>query len=143
MTQLIFNTPQFRGQSFEVPEGKSTVGRAPGNSLIIEHDSVSGNHCEILLYGREVIVRDRASTNGTWVDGCRVKGQTAMNHGQRIRFGAVEAQLQLPPPAQYQDTEITAIHLHARAMRRPAPRQQPQTPTVIQPRSPDLPAKAA
>ena len=74
MPQLIFTTPHFNNQSFKLPEGKTTVGRVAGNTLVIQHDTISANHCEILLYGREVIVRDRGSTNGTWVDDCRVKG---------------------------------------------------------------------
>ena len=86
MIQLIFKTPEFSGQSAPLPDGKTTVGLAPGNTLVIQHDSVSADHCELLLYGRDVIVRDRATSSGTWVDGARINGQTSMRHGQSIRL---------------------------------------------------------
>src|SRR5690348_14999747 len=112
MIQLIFTSPDFNGQSFPLPEGKTTVGRAPGNTLVIEHDSISARHCEILRYGREVIIRDCASTNGIWVGATRVKGQTSISHGQRVRLGTVEVRLELPPPDNYKPhTDFTAIHL--------------------------------
>lgn len=133
MPQLIFTTPHFSNQRFKLPEGKTTVGRVAGNTLIIQHDTISANHCEILLYGREVIVRDRGSTNGTWVDDCRVKGQTCMHHGQRIRFGGVEARLELPPRSfEDQHTEVTAIHLLTRSAKVPLP-SGPETAVIIRP----------
>lgn len=136
MTQLIFTTPRFKKQSFKIPEGETTVGRAAGNTLIIQDDTVSGKHCEILLYGREVIVRDRGSTNGTWVDDCRVKGQTCVRHGQRVRFGEVEARLELPPQT-YQDhhTEVTAIHLLGHARKESALPAEPNTSVIIKPQA--------
>ena len=138
MKQLVFITPGFKDQSFKLPEGKTTVGRTPPNGLIIQDDSVSGHHCDILVYGTEVIIRDKASTNGTWVDGRRVKGQTSMSHGQYLRLGKVEARLLFPRPmpTRQQDTEPTAIRVQARLMRQrsrtPPP---PDLPTIIRPRS--------
>jgi pSer/pThr/pTyr-binding forkhead associated (FHA) protein len=135
MTQLIFKTPEFSGQSASLPDGKTTVGRAPGNALIIEHDSVSADHCELLLYGREVIVRVRASANGTWVDGALINGQTSMRHGQVIRFGTVEARLEMPPPPPRDDqTEFTAIYTYKEVMRQPPGPMAPPPPVVIKPR---------
>ncbi len=137
MAQLIFKTPEFSGQSAPLPDGKTTVGRAPGKALIIEHDSISPEHCELLLYGREVIVRDRASASGTWVDGARIHGQTSMRHGQLIRFGAVEAHLDMPPPPVRDDqTEFTAIYEYSKEMReirRASLRPEPPLPVVIKP----------
>ncbi|HKQ39193.1 MAG TPA: FHA domain-containing protein [Verrucomicrobiae bacterium] len=133
MTKLIFTTPLFKNQSFKIPEGKTTVGRAFGNTLIIQHDTVSQNHCEILLHAGEVIIRDRTSTNGTWVDDIRVKGQTCMRHGQRIRFGQVEARLELPPPSfEDQHTEVTAIHLLPR-LTAESPKPAALTAVIIRP----------
>ena len=139
MTKLIFKTPEFDGQSAPLADGKTTVGSAPGNTLIIQHDSISADHCELLLYGREVIVRDRASANGIWVDGARIHGQTSMRHGQSIRFGAVEARLEMPPPpADDAQTEFTAIYEFKREVRdlrrNPAPLEPPPA-VIIKPRA--------
>src|SRR5688572_14873091 len=134
MPQLIFTSPEFEGQAFKLHDGKTTVGRAPGNLLIIEDNSISANHCEILVYGREVIIRDLGSRNGTWVAGQCIQGQTAVQHRQSIRLGAIEARLELPPPTiQDHHTEITAIYLLARhpvASTTPSP----NTPTILKPR---------
>ena len=138
MAQLIFKTREFSGQSVPLPDGKTTVGRAANNTLVIEHDSISPDHCELLLYGREVIVRDRASSTGIWVDGARINGQTSMRHGQSLRIGAVEAHLEMPPPPPHDDrTEFTAIYEYKREirdMRRNPARLEPPPPVVIKPR---------
>jgi pSer/pThr/pTyr-binding forkhead associated (FHA) protein len=137
MSKLIFTAPGFEGQSFELPEGKTTVGRAPDNTLIIDDHCISAHHCQILRYGREIIVRETGSSNGTWVDGCQLRGQTSLRNGQRIRFASVEARLEMPPPEiQKDDTEFTAIYLHARASREPAAAPKPPLATIIKPRLP-------
>ena len=133
MARLVFITPEFSDYAFQISEGKTTVGRAHDNNLIIQHHSVSAHHCEILLHGTEVIVRDGGSTNGIWVDGCRIKGQTALRHGQRVGFGAVEARLELPPPPfESHDTELTAIHSLRRKSEKIAP---PLSGVILQPSS--------
>lgn len=137
MTKLIFAGEQFEGQTCVLAEGKTSVGRAPDSMLIIEDSSVSAQHCHILVYGQEVIVRDAGSTNGTWVNGYRVRGQTAVQNGQTIRFGSVEARLELPPRKfEEDDTEKTAIYLHARLSRQKPTAPKTPSPTIIKPRAP-------
>jgi predicted component of type VI protein secretion system len=119
MPKLIFISPDFAGKTYKLSLEKTTIGRSDANVLAIRHDSVSSRHCEILVHGREVIVRDRDSSNGTFVDGVRLRNQqTAVKSGQTIRFGAVEALLEINPfnPLE-QHTDMTAIVTHARAMR--------------------------
>lgn len=135
MSKLIFLGDEFAGEKFEVPDGETPVGRAPNNMLIIDHPDISAEHCRILQYAREVIVRDTGSRNGTWVDGVRVQGQTGVKHGQVIRFATVEARLEIPPPPrETRDTSVTAIYDHAKLSRqKPAPAPAPVTikPRVI------------
>jgi adenylate cyclase len=47
---------------------------------------VSRHHAEILL-GREVLLRDLGSTNGTYVDGVQV-GETVLRDGAVVQLGA-------------------------------------------------------
>ena len=139
MAKLLFITPEFAGECCALAEGKTTVGRAPGHALIIEHGSVSADHCEILVHGREVIVRECGSSNGTWVDGCRVQGQRAVRHGETIRFGSIEARVDLPPDYEEEpQTTMTAIHLHARAVKEPLHALGPASPTIIKPQVPEV-----
>jgi pSer/pThr/pTyr-binding forkhead associated (FHA) protein len=81
------------------------VGRRPGNELVIVHPSVSDHHCELhTAWGPEVTVLDTGSKNGTFVDGARVSGQMLVRAGQSLRFGAVEARLEIRPEEWNDDT---------------------------------------
>lgn len=135
--KLIFVNPEWEGQSFDLPEGKTIVGRSPETTLMIDDDSVSGRHCEILTYGCEVIIRDNGSSNGTWVDGRKVRGQTAVHNGQTIRFACVEARLEMPPLPRKErfQTEHTAIYDHARFSRKGTAAPPSTSPTIIKPRA--------
>jgi len=67
-----------------------TVGRAPGNDLILPHPSVSSRHAQISKQqdGRFQI-RDLGSTNGTYVNGQRVAQPVVAGPGDRVTVGAV------------------------------------------------------
>jgi pSer/pThr/pTyr-binding forkhead associated (FHA) protein len=117
MPQLILTNPVHQRQSCFLPDGRFTLGRSSHNKIILQDDSVSAQHCELLVHGREVIVRDRNSRNGTFVNGTRVKSQHGVNHGQAVRFGTVEARIEIEPPPHDDDTAMTAFHHHRKAMR--------------------------
>jgi CheY-like chemotaxis protein len=59
--------------------------------------SVSGRHCEILLRGNEVIVRDLNSTNGTFIQGERIT-EAILKPGQILRLGRVDLHLEVSRP---------------------------------------------
>jgi predicted component of type VI protein secretion system len=131
MPKLIFTQTKFAAEPCELPEGTTTVGRSPRNNLVILDKSVSAEHCEILVSWNEVIVRELGSTNGTWVAGVRVNGQRPVNHGEIIRFGEVEARLELLEPAT-EDTSDTIVHLLVDHAAQPEPASPPLH-AVIQP----------
>ena len=54
MPKLIFTQPEFAAQTCELPEGTTTVGRGPRNTLVIRDDTVSADHCELLVSWNEV-----------------------------------------------------------------------------------------
>lgn len=75
-----------------VPSGStagSTVGRREEADLVISWDAeVSGLHAEIqVLSGELTIVDDGLSTNGTFVNGQRIRGRQRLRDGDRIRVG--------------------------------------------------------
>jgi len=59
--------------------------------------SVSGRHCEILLRGNEVVVRDLKSTNGTFIQGERIT-EAILKLGQILRLGRVDLRLKVSTP---------------------------------------------
>jgi len=76
---------------------RSTVGRLEDNNFQIPAPSVSSHHCEILLRGNEVTIKDLDSTNGTFINGEQVT-EMVLPIGQVVRFGSVEARLEASAP---------------------------------------------
>ena len=75
MPKLIVLTEGFKGKTCELKEGVTTVGRADDNTFCIPEDSVSGHHCEVIVKGKEVIIKDLNSTNGTYINDDRICSQ--------------------------------------------------------------------
>lgn len=124
MAKLIFNGEKFGGKVYEIAASRTTVGRSDVNTLSVPDSSVSERHCEIYDNGEDLIVRDLGSTNGTYLNGQLLRNaQGPLAHGGTIKFGAIEARLELPPANSSSDTatDITAIHAHARHRNSPPP----------------------
>jgi transcriptional regulator with PAS, ATPase and Fis domain len=62
-----------KGTRAMVEGGRARVGSAEGSTLRIDDRRVSRVHCELELGPRAVTVRDLESTNGTFVEGIRVR----------------------------------------------------------------------
>lgn len=84
-----------RGEDRRVPlpVGTSTVGRRADNTIVLEQFGVSAHHAEIEVRGGRVVIRDLASSNGTFVNGDRVT-DAALAPGDRILIGSVMIVLQ-------------------------------------------------
>ncbi len=62
-----------RGQKLALKSGAAKIGSAPGNDLHVQDRTVSRVHCEVRVRADGVSVRDLGSTNGTVVDGVRLR----------------------------------------------------------------------
>ena len=69
--------------------GIKTVGRAPRADFIVDAALVSRLHCRLEARDDNLDVIDLASTNGTYVNGTRVK-RARLTSGDRLRVGRVE-----------------------------------------------------
>ena len=87
---LRFESGPLGGQRVALSEGSTSLGRAPGNGIVIAHGSVSGRHAELRVERGEARIVDLGSTNGTRINGVKV-GDAILEEGCRVRFGAVEA----------------------------------------------------
>ena len=94
MPKLVVLSQGLAGLSYELKTDKITVGRVEDNSFQVSDPSVSSHHCEILLKGTEVIVRDLNSTNGTFINGKEVKGEASIPAGQVLRLGQIEIRVE-------------------------------------------------
>ena len=79
--------------SRELNWGVTRIGRARDNDLVIDHPSVSLHHCELVLGLDSLVVRDCASTNGTFVDGQPVR-ESQLHPGQVLGFGEIQGRLE-------------------------------------------------
>jgi DNA-binding NtrC family response regulator len=62
-----------RGKRARLGEGTARVGTLPTNTLQLADATVSRLHCELAVHDRGVRLVDHGSTNGTFVDGRRVR----------------------------------------------------------------------
>jgi predicted component of type VI protein secretion system len=93
MAKLVLLSEGFAGTTFELKVERTSVGRMEDNGIQIAEPSVSSHHCEIVLRGAEVVVRDLNSTNGTYINGNATK-EAVLKPGAVLRLGAVEMRLE-------------------------------------------------
>jgi transcriptional regulator with GAF, ATPase, and Fis domain len=75
----------------KVVGGRLTIGKASDNDLVLTDDTVSRHHCEIVRAPDGLHVRDLESTNGTKIDGTRIR-EAMVQPGSVLRVGEVEIQ---------------------------------------------------
>jgi CheY-like chemotaxis protein len=98
MSRLVVITEGLTSVSHELGTRWVTIGRADSNAFQIVETSVSSQHCEVLLRGDELVVRDLRSTNGTFIGG-RTVTEAVLPPGQTLRLGQVELRLEISAPA--------------------------------------------
>src|ERR1700754_4921574 len=96
MAKLVVLSEGMAGQSYELKVDVTTIGRVEDNTFPIPQPSVSSHHCEILLRGNDVVVKDLNSTNGTFINNNQVTGEAVLKPGQTLRLGQVEMRLEVP-----------------------------------------------
>jgi pSer/pThr/pTyr-binding forkhead associated (FHA) protein len=94
MARLVILSEGLTGKAHELTVDKTTIGRVDDNTFAVPEGSVSSHHCEILLRGGDVIVRDLNSTNGTFIMGHQVSGEAPLKAGQILRLGQIEMRLE-------------------------------------------------
>ena len=72
-------------REYKLAKEETTFGRKPTNDIVIGHPTISGFHGKIRKDGDHFIVEDLNSTNGTFLNGQRVKGAALKN---RDKIGA-------------------------------------------------------
>jgi pSer/pThr/pTyr-binding forkhead associated (FHA) protein len=96
-----------------------TIGRDPGNDIILRDPKVSRHHAEIVFERGFFVLHDLASANGTYVNGKRIR-VAPLTHGARLRMGNTYGRFSEELP-----TESDAAPLAANA----EPFDQPVPPT--------------
>jgi pSer/pThr/pTyr-binding forkhead associated (FHA) protein len=95
MAKLVVLTQSMAGRSYDLVAERTTVGRVEDNAFQIAEPSVSSRHCEILLRGSDVVIKDLNSTNGTFINGEKIS-EGILKPGQTLRLGNIELKLDAP-----------------------------------------------
>jgi pSer/pThr/pTyr-binding forkhead associated (FHA) protein len=90
MWTLETNDPSVDSVTFRLPPGSvKTIGRSPGAEFIVDAALVSRLHCQLTATADALQVKDLDSTNGTFVNGRRVKA-AELREGDRLSVGRLE-----------------------------------------------------
>lgn len=69
------------------------IGRDPGCDLVLSQPTVSSRHARIFRRDGQLCVEDLGSTNGTFIDGVRIKGPTPFSPEHRLSLGTLELRI--------------------------------------------------
>jgi predicted component of type VI protein secretion system len=94
MSKLVVLSEGFTGKTVELKAEKTTIGRVEDNAFQITEPSVSSHHCEVILRGNDVVIKDLNSTNGTYINGEKIS-ETVLKPGQILRLGQLEMRLEV------------------------------------------------
>jgi PAS domain-containing protein len=137
------------GVTFTLQPGENTAGRTDDNHIHLPSSHVSGRHCAFVWQGGQLLVSDRGSTNGVYVEGHKVR-EAVITAGQRVQVGdwlllvvdTASAVPQRPPPG---DRSITRPNpLSGPPLGQPVPSPGAPAPSVPPPpaSAPPPPASA-
>ena len=105
------------GQVIPLNRRKFLIGREQDCQLRPNSEMVSRHHCVFSVDDFSVRLRDLGSTNGTLVNGERIRRETVLNSGDRILIGNLDFELVLRPGVTVQEADSkvfpTATALHS------------------------------
>jgi pSer/pThr/pTyr-binding forkhead associated (FHA) protein len=91
IASLLVRSGDLRGRRLPITLPVVNVGRADYNDIVIADPSVSTTHAKLQRRDDVWVLTDLGSTNGTFVEGEPVTGETALTPGTTLRFGDVAA----------------------------------------------------
>jgi hypothetical protein len=138
--QLVMRSGPTPNQAYPLEKMEIFIGRELNNDVVINDPEVSRKHARIYTLGTGYVIQDLQSTNGTAINGQRIKEEVPLRPGDLITFGdkislvfealsinaaatVTVAAVQPPPPPAYTPPQ--------------PPPYQPPTPQPVQPVQPD------
>jgi hypothetical protein len=106
---LKFVSGRYEGGVYPLrPDREVVIGRQSELDLVLAEDLVSRKHARITVRGGEVTLQDLGSTNGTFVNGERVK-KVRLSEGDRILIGGSLMKLVLAEPGSSEKTDVQIL----------------------------------
>lgn len=83
---VVRNGPE-AGRHIEITTEAQRIGRSDGVDIVMADGAVSKQHCEVVMFGDSLIIKDVGSTNGTFIDGVEVTSPTSLPVGTMLQVG--------------------------------------------------------
>src|SRR5579863_9861503 len=84
---LRFISGKYQGGEFPIAADKQiVVGRSSDLDMVLVEDMVSRKHARIAMQGEQIWIEDLGSTNGTFVNGEKIK-RARLKEGDRVLIG--------------------------------------------------------
>ncbi len=84
---LRFISGKYQGGEFPLVPGKEIrIGRSNDLDMVLAEDMVSRRHARIAFQGEDIYIEDLSSTNGTFVNGEKIK-RSRLREGDRVLIG--------------------------------------------------------
>lgn len=78
-----------QNRRIDIPGPVCVLGRDPSATIRFEEESVSKQHARLTCDGDRFEIEDLESSNGTFLNGRRVRGKGEIKTGDLLRLGAV------------------------------------------------------
>lgn len=91
-------------------EGRVSIGRLPGNDLVVTGSEVSREHAFVLCEAGLYRILDNHSTAGTFVGGSKIEGAVPLKHGDEIRIGPAFLVFRDPPATAREQKDSAALN---------------------------------
>ena len=85
---LVADSGPEKGQVIPVLE-RVEIGRALECDISVLEPGLSRKHCELVVEGDKLMIRDLGSVNGTWVNGDKIE-EVELKDGDRLQFDKVK-----------------------------------------------------
>ncbi|QBE64267.1 FHA domain-containing protein [Pseudoduganella lutea] len=85
MAKILISRDGVLEKTVQLTKERMTIGRHPHNDIVLEHQTVSGEHAAITTILDDSFLEDLYSTNGTFVNGHRV-GKHHLQHGDTLKL---------------------------------------------------------
>jgi pSer/pThr/pTyr-binding forkhead associated (FHA) protein len=87
--QLLIVQGRSASDSIKLTNGVTTLGRQETCQIQVKSSQVSRRHCELYEKKGVLLVKDLGSSNGTFVNGKKIRGEKALQSGDELTIGQV------------------------------------------------------
>lgn len=87
--QLLVVQGRSASDSIKLTTGVTTLGRQETCQIQVKSSQVSRRHCELYEKKGVLLVKDLGSSNGTFVNGKKIRGEKALQAGDELGVGQV------------------------------------------------------